>query len=82
MAKKKEPTQPLKPDPEFDKMRDNAYRVTADELRNFVERIERLHTEKAEIAEHIKEVKAEAKGQRVRHQGPAQDHQVAQEIRR
>jgi len=36
--------------------------VAADELRQFVERIERLEEEKAGIASDIKEVKAEAKG--------------------
>lgn len=36
--------------------------VTADELRSFVERAEQLASEKAEIAEHEKELFAEAKG--------------------
>ena len=36
--------------------------VAADELRQFVERIEKLEEEKAGIASDIKEVKAEAKG--------------------
>ena len=36
--------------------------VAADELRQFVERIERLEEEKAGIASDIKDVKAEAKG--------------------
>jgi len=36
--------------------------VTADELRSFVERIEQLNAEKADIAEQAKEVMAEAKG--------------------
>ena len=39
-----------------------SYRVTAGELRQFVERLERLDTEKADIAEQSKEVMAEAKG--------------------
>lgn len=39
-----------------------SYRVTADELRQFVERVERLEAEKAELAEQIKEVMSEAKG--------------------
>jgi uncharacterized protein (UPF0335 family) len=44
-------------------MTDNTtYRVTADELRQFVERVERLNAEKSDIAEAIKEVFAEAKG--------------------
>ena len=38
-----------------------SYRVTADELRQFVERIERLDAEKKDIAEQQKEVMAEAK---------------------
>ena len=36
--------------------------VAADELRQFVERIEQLETEKAGIASDIKDVKAAAKG--------------------
>jgi uncharacterized protein (UPF0335 family) len=39
-----------------------AYRATASELRQFVERIERLDEEKKAIAEQQKEVMAEAKG--------------------
>jgi uncharacterized protein (UPF0335 family) len=38
------------------------YRVTADELRQFIERFERLEMEKKDIAEQQKEVMAEAKG--------------------
>ena len=53
---------PMKPDPEFDKARDNAYHVTADELRQFIERFERLEAEKKGIADQQKEVMAEAKG--------------------
>ena len=41
---------------------DSSYRVTADELRQFIERIERLDTEKKDLAEQQKEVMAEAKG--------------------
>jgi uncharacterized protein (UPF0335 family) len=37
------------------------YTVTADELRQFVERIEQLNAEKCDIAEQAKEVMAEAK---------------------
>ena len=44
-------------------MTDNTtYRVTADELRQFIERVERLDAEKKDIAEATKEVMAEAKG--------------------
>ena len=39
-----------------------SYRVTADELRQFIERIERLDAEKKDLAEQQKEVRAEAKG--------------------
>jgi len=53
---------PLKPDLEFDKMKDTAFRVTADELRQFIERFERLEAEKKDIADQQKEVMAEAKG--------------------
>lgn len=43
-------------------MSDISYRVSADELRAFVERIERLDAEKKDLAEALKEVMAEAKG--------------------
>ena len=44
-------------------MADNTtYRVTADELRQFIERVERLNAEKSDIAEATKDVLAEAKG--------------------
>lgn len=41
---------------------DSSYRVTADELRQFIERFERLEQEKKDIMDHQKEVMAEAKG--------------------
>ena len=41
---------------------DQSYRVTADELRQFIERFERLEAEKKDIADQQKEVMAEAKG--------------------
>ncbi|SDX01374.1 DUF2312 domain-containing protein [Litoreibacter albidus] len=41
---------------------DSTYRVTADELRQFVERYERLDQEKKDLAEAQKEVMSEAKG--------------------
>ena len=41
---------------------DHSYRVTADELRQFIERFERLEAEKKDIADQQKEVMAEAKG--------------------
>lgn len=45
-----------------DSVLDTSYRVTADELRQFIERFERLEAEKKDIAEQQKEVMAEAKG--------------------
>lgn len=44
-----------------DQSTDATYRVTADELRQFIERIERLDAEKKDLAEQQKEVMAEAK---------------------
>ncbi|WP_299559789.1 DUF2312 domain-containing protein [uncultured Sulfitobacter sp.] len=44
-----------------DSAADANYRVTANELRQFVERIERLDAEKKDLAEQQKEVMAEAK---------------------
>ena len=38
------------------------YRVTAGELRQFVERYERLEAERRDLAEQLKEVLAEARG--------------------
>ncbi len=40
----------------------DAYTVTADELRQFIERAEQLAREKADIADQEKELFAEAKG--------------------
>ena len=45
-----------------DAVTDTTYRVTADELRQFIERYERLDAEKKDIAEQQKEVMSEAKG--------------------
>lgn len=44
-----------------DTQSDESYRVTASELRQFIERIERLDMEKKDLAEQQKEVMAEAK---------------------
>ena len=41
---------------------DDSFRVTANELRQFIERFERLEAEKKDIADSQKEVMAEAKG--------------------
>jgi uncharacterized protein (UPF0335 family) len=51
--------------PRMDEITDpkpDSYRVTADELRQFIERWERLEAEKKDIADQQKEVMAEAKG--------------------
>ncbi|MFG6574179.1 DUF2312 domain-containing protein [Sulfitobacter sp. 1A13353] len=40
----------------------DSYKVTASELRQFIERIERLEAEKKDIAEQSKEVFSELKG--------------------
>lgn len=45
-----------------DPVTDTTYRVTAEELRQFIERFERLEVEKKDIADQQKEVMAEAKG--------------------
>jgi uncharacterized protein (UPF0335 family) len=50
------------PAPAEDVLGDATYKVTANELRQFVERIERLDAEKKDLAEQQKEVMAEAKG--------------------
>ena len=52
----------LKHDPDFAAAESTAYDATAAELRQFVERFEHLAAEKAEIADQMKEVMAEAKG--------------------
>ncbi len=44
-----------------DTSNDVSYRVTASELRQFIERIERLEMEKKDLADQQKEVMAEAK---------------------
>ncbi|KJS43535.1 MAG: hypothetical protein VR71_10075 [Roseovarius sp. BRH_c41] len=41
---------------------DDNYRVTAEELRQFIERWEQLESEKKDLTEHQKELMAEAKG--------------------
>jgi len=60
--RRKQGKPPMKPDPTFDAAADNSYRVTAEELRQFIERFERLEAEKKDIADAQKEVMAEAKG--------------------
>ena len=41
---------------------ESSYRVTGDELRKFIERIERLDAEKKDLIEQQKEVMSETKG--------------------
>jgi uncharacterized protein (UPF0335 family) len=60
-----EAMQKKKPDPqapEFEVTKDHNYAVTAEELRQIVERAEQLAAEKRDIAEQEKELFAEAKG--------------------
>lgn len=52
---------PMKNTAEDDEVTEKAYRVTAKELRQFVERIERLDAEKKDLAEQQAEVFAESK---------------------
>ncbi|NBE05961.1 DUF2312 domain-containing protein [Paragemmobacter ruber] len=52
----------MRDDPDFRKHNQDAYQVTADELRQFIERWEQLDAEKKDITEQQKEVMAEAKG--------------------
>lgn len=54
-------TNPTSNDDVIEKGGDTTYRVTANELRQFIERIERLDAEKKDLAEQQKEVMAEAK---------------------
>ncbi|WP_092892960.1 DUF2312 domain-containing protein [Roseicitreum antarcticum] len=58
----KEKRVPMKETPADRDVRDNAYSVTAEELRQFIERWEHLDAEKKDIANQQKEVMAEAKG--------------------
>ena len=52
----------MKDDPDFRKHNQDAYNVTADELRQFIERFEQLESEKKDVTEQQKELMAEAKG--------------------
>ena len=52
----------MKPDPDFDAAQKPAMSVAGQELRQFIERYERLEAEKKDIADGQKEVMAEAKG--------------------
>jgi uncharacterized protein (UPF0335 family) len=61
-TKRKRGNPPLKPDASFDAAAASAYSVTADELRQFIERAEQLAAEKKDVAEQEKELFAEAKG--------------------
>ena len=53
---------PMKETSDDAEVRDTAYRATATELRQFVERWEKLEAERKDIADQQKEVMAEAKG--------------------
>ncbi|MEM9211806.1 MAG: DUF2312 domain-containing protein [Pseudomonadota bacterium] len=51
----------MKETPADQEVRDKTYRAAGNEIRSFVERIERLDAEKKDIADQRKEVMAEAK---------------------
>lgn len=53
---------PMKDDPDFRKHNQDAYAVTADELRQFIERFEQLEAEKKDVTTQQKELMGEAKG--------------------
>jgi len=53
---------PMKNSPADDEVTERVYSVAAQELRAFVERVERLESEKKDLADQAKEVFAEAKG--------------------
>jgi len=53
---------PMKEDPDFKEHNSTAFQITAEELRQIVECIERLEEEKRNIAQEIKEVYAKGKG--------------------
>lgn len=53
---------PMRDDPDFKRHNQAAYDVTADELRQFIERYEQLESEKAEVTDQQKELMSEAKG--------------------
>ena len=56
--------------------------IAADQLRLFIERIERLEEEKKAMADDIRDVYAEAKSQRLRRQDDARDRAPAGRWRR
>ncbi len=60
MARKGRP--PMAEDKDFRKHNQDAYAVTADELRQFIERFEPLEAEKKDVAEQQKDLMSEAKG--------------------
>lgn len=52
---------PMKEDPDFRQHNQHAFNVTADELRQFIERFEQFEAEKKDISEQQKELMSEAK---------------------
>ena len=57
-----------------DTVNETSLTVAAGQLRAFIERIERLEEEKKDIADDIKDVYAEMKGQGLRHCSHSHDH--------
>jgi uncharacterized protein (UPF0335 family) len=58
----RKPAARMKQDADFKAHNDHAYSVTADELRQFIERYEQLEAEKKDLADQQKELMSEAKG--------------------
>lgn len=76
---------PMREDSDFKKHNQAAYSVTADELRQFIERFEQLEAEKQDAAGQQKDLMAEAKGRGrgpTVPQGGAKSEAVGELIRR
>jgi uncharacterized protein (UPF0335 family) len=52
----------FKHDEEFKEMGDNAHKATAEQIRAYIERFERLEAEKQDVMQGQKEIMSEAKG--------------------
>ena len=60
--KRKRGVPPMKADPTFDAASDNAYKATAADLSQIIERIERIEADEKDLKADKKEFYAEAKG--------------------
>ena len=52
----------FKKDEDFEEMGDNVHKAAAEQIRAYIERFERLETEKQDLMQDQKEIMAEAKG--------------------